>query len=145
MAVIRSNPYGAYNFLVEIDGMTVAGFSEVDGLGTEIVYTDYRNGNDKINSPRKLVGLRKFTNLTLKRGVVGSTDLFDWLKQAAEGVPSARNLAITLLDEARQPVLTWKVHRAQPQKWAGPHLQAGVANAIAMEELVLVHEGLEME
>jgi phage tail-like protein len=145
MAVVRNDPYGAFNFLVEIDGSTVAGFSEVDGLGMEIIYTDYRNGNDKANSPRKLMGLRKFTNITLKRGITGSTELFNWLKQAAEGGASARNIAIILLDQARQPVLTWKVHRAQPQKWTGPHLQGSVAGAIAMEELTIVHEGLEME
>ena len=144
MGTLRNDPYGAFNFLVEIDGSTVAGFSEVTGLGAEIVYADYRNGNDKTNSVRKLAGLRKYTNLTLKRGITGSTELFDWLKLVGDGVPSPRNVAIILLDEARNPVLTWKLHRAQPQKWSGPHLLAAGAGAIAMEELVLVHEGLEM-
>jgi phage tail-like protein len=144
MGIVRNDPYRAFNFLVEIDGSTVAGFSEVNGLGAEIVYADYRNGNDKTNSVRKLAGLRKFPNITMKRGIVGSTELFDWLKQVGDGVASARNVAIILLDEARNPILTWKLHRAQPQKWSGPHLLAADASAIAMEELVLVHEGLEM-
>ena len=144
MGILRDNPYGAFNFLVEIDGSTVAGFSEVTGLGVEIVYADYRNGNDKTNSVRKIAGIRKYTNITMKRGIVGSSELFDWLKQAGEGVPATRNLAIILMDESRQPVLTWKVHRAQPQKWSGPHLNATAAGVVAMEELVLVHEGLEM-
>ncbi len=145
MAIPRDNPYGAFNFLVEIDGLTVGAFSEVSGLGIEIAYADYRNGNDKTNTVRKIPGLFKFTDVTLKRGIVGSTDLFQWLKQVADGTPSARDVAVILLDEARQPILVWKLRRAQPKKWSGPHLAAAVAGALAMEELVLVHEGLEME
>ena len=145
MAVLRDNPYGAFNFLVEIDGSAIAGFSEVSGLGMEIVYADYRNGNDKVNAVRKIPGLNKNSDVTLKRGIVGSTELFQWLKQVANGTPTPRDLAIILLDEAHQPVLTWNLHRAQPKKWSGPHLAAAVAGTVAMEELVLVHEGLDME
>ena len=145
MGVLRDNLYGAFNFLVGIDKITVGGFSEVSGLGLEIVYFDYRNGNDKINAVRKIPGIYKNSDVTLKRGIVGSTELFKWLKQVAAGTPSARDLAVIMLDEARQSVLVWKLHRAQPKKWSGPHLAAAVAGAIAMEELVLVHEGLEME
>ncbi len=145
MGILRDNPYGAFNFLVEIDGLAIGGFSEVAGLEVEIVYADYREGSDKPNAVRKIPGLHKNSDVTLKRGIVGSTELFQWLKQVADGTPSARNVAIVLLDEARQPVLTWKLHRAQPKKWSGPHLAAAVAGAIAMEELVLVHEGLEMQ
>ena len=71
MPVQRTNPYGAYNFLVEIDSVVSAGFSEVEGLGMEILYTEYRNGNDPVNNVRKLAGLRKFSNITLKRGIPG--------------------------------------------------------------------------
>jgi phage tail-like protein len=145
MGVLRDNPYGAFNFLVEVDGLAVGGFSDVSGLGAEIAYADYRNGNEPTNAVGKIPGLHKFADVTLKRGIVGSTDLFQWLKQVADGTPSPRNVTIILLDEARQAVLRWKLRRAQPKKWAGPHLAAAAAGVIAMEELVLVHEGLEME
>src|SRR5262249_29027587 len=69
MPVQRANPYGAYNFLVEIDSIVSAAFSEVEGLGLEIVYAEYRNGSDPANTVRKLPGLRKYTNITLKRGI----------------------------------------------------------------------------
>ena len=145
MGILRDNPYGAFNFVVEIDGLTIGGFSEVSGLGMEIAYADYRDGGDKPNAVRKIPGLHKFGDVTLKRGIVGSTELFQWLKQVADGTPAPRNVNITLLDEARLTVLSWKLHRAQPRKWSGPHLAAAGAGALAMEELVLVHEGLEME
>ena len=144
MGVLRANPYGAFNFLVEIDSLTAGGFSEVEGLGIEIDYILYRNGNDPTNVVRKIPGLHKVSDVTMKRGIVGSTELFQWLKDVAKGTLSPRDVAILLLDEARQPVLTWKLHRAQPKKWSGPHLAAAASSVIALEELVLVHEGLEM-
>ena len=144
MPVQRTNPYGAYNFLVEIDSVVSAGFSEVEGLGMEIVYTDYRNGNDPVSNVRKLVGLRKFPNITLKRGITGVTDLFDWLKSAAAGQPAQRSVAIILMDEQRNEVMRWVLHRAQPQKWSGPHLNGAASGTVAMEELVITHEGLEI-
>jgi phage tail-like protein len=144
MPVQRTNPYGAYNFLVEIDSVVSAGFSEVEGLGMEIVYTDYRNGNDPVNNVRKLVGLRKFSNITLKRGITGATDLFDWLKGAAAGQPAQRSVAIILLDEQRNEVARWILRHAQPQKWSGPHFNGAASGTVAMEELVITHEGLEI-
>lgn len=143
MPVKRANPYAAYNFLVEIDSVVSAAFTEATGLGMEITYIDYRTGADPSNV-RKLPGLRKFSDVTLKRGITGSTELFDWLKGAAEGQPSQRSVAIILMDEQRNPVIRWLLHRAQPQKWSGPHLNAAAPGAIAIEELVITHEGLEM-
>ena len=144
MPVQRTNPYGAYNFLVEIDSVVSAGFSEVEGLGMEILYTEYRNGNDPVNNVRKLAGLRKFSNITLKRGITGTTDLFDWLKSIASGQPAQRSVAIILLDEQRNEVMRWVLRHAQPQKWSGPHLNGAASGTVAMEELVITHEGLEI-
>ena len=144
MSIVRANPYGAYNFLVEIDSVVSAGFSEVEGLGMEIAYADYRTGNEPVNNVRKLPGLRKFSDVTLKRGITGVSDLFDWLKGAAAGAVAPRNIAIILLDETRTEVLRWKLRHAQPRKWTGPHLNGAASGTVAMEELVLVHEGLEI-
>ncbi len=152
MAVLRDEPYGAFNFLVSLGGnqgdgspgTVVGGFSEVTGLGASIEYVDYRNGNDKSMAATKIPGLRKFTNITLKRGVVGSTDLFEWVNGVISGTPDRRMVTITLLDDARNAVVTWRLRNAQPAAWHGPHLHAK-SSAVAIEELCLVCEGLDME
>jgi len=139
---MSSDPYGAFNFRVQIGDWPVGGFSEVSGLGIEIVYADYRNGNDNVNAVRKIPGLHKFTDVTLKRGIVGATDLYQWLIGVANGTAAPLEIAIYLLEDAHNEVLSWILQRAQPRKWSGPHLVGAAAGTIAIEELVLVHEGL---
>ena len=150
MAVLRDEPYGAFNFLVSLGGQTgdgdtiVGGFSEVSGLGASIEYMEYRNGNDKSFSSIKLPGLRKANDVTLKRGVIGSLDLFTWLNSVANGTRDRRQVTITLLDEGRSAVVTWRLRNALPKKWEGPHLRAK-GSCVAIEELTLVCDGIEME
>jgi phage tail-like protein len=151
MPTIRDNPYGAFNFLVSIKGHTgdgapgsvIGGFSDVSGLGVDISYSEYRNGNEVFNTSRKVPNTHKQDDITLKRGLMGSTDAFEWLKGVRDGVPEPRNIEITLLDEARRPVAIWRVRNAQPKKWSGPTLAAKGGGEVAMEELHLVHEGIE--
>ncbi len=151
MPTLRDNPYGAFNFLVSLggtqgdgsEGVVVGGFSEVSGLGVEISYSDYRNGNEKVNSARKIPNTHKLDDVTLKRGVVGSDDLFQWIKGVRNGTADPRDVSITLMDEARNAVATFRLHRAQPKKWSGPTLAAKGGGEVAMEELHFVHEGIE--
>lgn len=151
MATLRNNPYGAFNYIVNLGGDTgdgalgavVGGFSDVSGLGNEINYSEYRNGNELFNTPRKIPNTHKLDDVTLKRGLIGAVDLFAWLKAVREGEYQPRQITITLLDEARRPVGTWRLRNAQPKKWTGPTLAAKGAGEVAMEELVLVHEGIE--
>ena len=151
MPVFRSNPYGAFNYQVSLggtqgdggDGTIIGGFSDVSGLGMEVSYSDYRNGNEKFNTTRKVPNTHKLDDVTLKRGLVGSDDLFAWLKGVRDGTADPRQLTITLLDEARQPVATWTLRNAQPKKWVGPTLAAKGGGEVAMEEMHLVHEGIE--
>jgi phage tail-like protein len=149
MATQRDNPYGAFNFLVSLgsgdEGSVIAGFSDVSGLGTEINYSEYRNGNDKINTVHKIANTFKQEDVTLKRGLIGSTDLFEWVKSVREGTRDARTVTITVLDEARKPVVKFKLANAQPKKWVGPTLAAKGGGEVAMEELHLVHEGVVYE
>ena len=145
---VRDNPYGAFNFLVTIGGTggaddVTGGFSEVTGLGAEVVYFEYRNGNDRENHVRKIPALNKVSDVTLKRGIIGDLRLFDWLKATRDGAPSAQSVTITLLDEARNPVCQWMLHNAQPRKWTGPTLAAQGGGAVAMEELQLVAERID--
>ncbi|MDH3753911.1 MAG: phage tail protein [Acidimicrobiia bacterium] len=151
MPTQRDNPYGAFNFIVSLggdqgsgdEGEVVGGFSDVSGLGFEVQYADYRNGNEKVNTVRKVQNSFTVEDVTLKRGLIGSLDLFDWLKKVREGTIDARPVTISLLDEARQTVSTWKLIKAQPKKWTGPTLAAKGGTESAMEELTLCHEGIE--
>jgi phage tail-like protein len=151
MPEFRENPYAAFNFLVALgdrqgDGtQTIGGFSDVSGLGVDVEYAEYRNGNEKFNTARKVPGTHKNDDVTLKRGLIGSDDLFAWLTTVREGSADARQVTITLLDEARQPVATWTLRNAQPKKWTGPTLAAKGGGDVAMEELSLVHEGIEYQ
>jgi phage tail-like protein len=134
----RDDPYAAYNFLVEIDGIAVAGFSEVSGLELESDVIEYRTGADDVTL-RKLPGIRKFPNVMLKRGITGDTSLFEWARSR-----DRRNAVVVLLDDGREPVLRWRLRNAWPAKYAGPALNAKNSE-VAIETLELVHEGLELE
>lgn len=153
MPTFRENPYGAFNYIVSLgskqgdgsEGSIIGGFSDVSGLGFEVSYSDYRNGNERFNTTRKVPNTYKTDEVTLKRGLVGSPDLFEWLKTVRDGTADARSVTIQLLDEARQAVATFKLRRAQPKKWMGPTLAAKGGGEVAMEELHLVHEGIDYE
>lgn len=153
MPTFRENPYGAFNYLVALggsqgdgsQGSIIGGFSDVSGLGYEVKYSEYRNGNERFNTVRKVPNTFSLDEVTLKRGLVGSDDLFAWLKGVRDGTADPRTVTITLLDEARSPVATWTLRRAQPKKWTGPALAAKGGGEVAMEELHLVHEGIEYQ
>lgn len=151
MATERVNPYGAFNYIVSLgDGKeaeVIGGFSDVSGLGKEVNYSEYRNGNESFNTVRKIPNTYKVDDVTLKRGLVGSINLFEWLSDVAEGKIDRRQITISLLDEARSedPVATWVLRDAQPKKWTGPTLAGKGGGEVAMEELSLVHEGITYE
>lgn len=152
MAVQRENPYGAFKFQVNLgdkndaENTWLGGFSDVSGLGTEVNYSDYRNGNDKENTLRKVQNTFKQEDVTLKRGLVGATRLFEWIKRVREGGYEPQEVSITMYDESGQnPVATFRLQKAQPKKWVGPTLAAKGGGEVAMEELHLVHEGIRYE
>jgi phage tail-like protein len=153
MATPRDNPYGAFNFLVALggaqgdgsEGTIVGGFSDCSGLGFEVNYSDYRNGNELSNTVRHVPNTFKNDDVVLKRGLVGSDDLFAWLKGVRDGTPDPRSVTVTVLDEARNPVVVFKLWKAQPKKWTGPTLAAKGGGEVAMEELHLTHEGIDYQ
>jgi phage tail-like protein len=150
MAVFRDHPYGEFNFLVDLgtgdtDGPE-AGFQECSAIGMEVAVAEYRNGNDKQNSVRKLTGLNKALDVTLKRGVIGSLGLYQWLDQIRNGDQKAvRTVRILLQNEDHsEVVVTWVLLRARIVKHtSGPFNAKGTD--VAMEELTLAYERLEME
>jgi phage tail-like protein len=151
MAVQREDPYGPFNFRVTITPGTgaeiKAAFSDVSGLSAEITHADYRTGTDPANHVRKIPLMNKSGDITLKRGLVGSLDLFHWVKAAKDGVIAAKaSVVIELMSEDRAgTVAIWKLTNARPQKWTGPTLAAKGASDVAMEELVLVCEDISYE
>ena len=150
MAVMRDRPYVQFNFLVDLgtgnsDGAD-AGFQEVSGIGMEVTVAEYRNGNEKDNSVRKITGLNKSTDVTMKRGVIGSLTLYNWLNQIRNGDQNAlRNIVVQLQNEDHTAVVqTWKLLRARIIKHTSGPMNAKGTD-VAMEELVVAYERLEME
>lgn len=149
MAVLRDRPYGQFNFLVNLgDGNTdgpEAGFQEISGIGMEVTVAEYRNGNDKENCVRKITGLNKCTDVTLKRGIIGSLNLYRWLDQIRDGEQNSyRNVVIQLQDEDHSGVIQeWILMRARIIKHISGPLNAKGTD-VAMEEMVLAYERLEM-
>jgi phage tail-like protein len=140
----RNDPYRGFNFVVDFGDQTIAAFSEASGLNAEGDSVDYREGNFPENHVRKLVGLRKFSNITLKRGYTRNDKLWQWYVNIAAGTPDRRDGMIILRDEAHNPVLRWRIRAAWVNKIEGPSLKAA-GNEVALESVELCHEGLSIE
>jgi len=138
----RNDPLAAFNFLVEIQNIAEANFSEVSGLAVEVAAIEYREGGDKLNTVRKLPGLYKTSDVTLKRGITADARLWKWFQSVLEGKVQRSPVNITLLDAQRQPVVRWVLRNAWPSKYEVGDLKAK-GNDVAIETLVLTHEGLE--
>ena len=137
-------PLPVFHFSVQWGGTRV-GFSEVTGLTQENQAIEYRDGAFPEYSSIKMAGLRKFSNITLKRGVIkADNDFFKWLSTIKLNTVERRDLTISLLDEAHNPVMTWRALNAFPVKVEGPQLKAS-GNEVAIEAIELAHEGLEVQ
>jgi phage tail-like protein len=150
MAVSSDRPYTTFNFLVDLgDGVTEgphAGFQDVSTIGMQVDVIEYRNGNAKENNPIKLTGLSRTTDVTLKRGIVGSLSLYQWINQIRNGDQQAlRTVVIQLQNEDRTAVVqTWKLLRARIIKHtSGPFNAKGTD--VGVEEMVIACERLELE
>jgi phage tail-like protein len=149
MPVFREDPYASYNFEVVVtgisdDGKAVKGsFAEVSGLEAAMDPIEYRNGSEDI-TVRKMPGLKKFTNITFKRGTTGDLAFWNWILQGMNGTAVRTEGSILLLNESRQEVMRWNFKRAWPIKWTGPGLNAK-NNEIAMETVEICHEGLAID
>ena len=138
----RKDPYKNHRFLVEIDGISQAGFREVTIPDSSQDPIEYREGNEPA-TVRKLAGLVKYGNVSLKWGITDSQDLYKWRKQVEEGKlkDARKNMAIVLMDEEGQESARWEFSAAWPTKYEAPDLNA-TADEIAIETLEIVHEGL---
>jgi phage tail-like protein len=139
----RNDPYKSFNFILEIEGVSSAGFTECSGLSTETTIIEYREGSDK-GGVRKLPGMHKVSDITLKRGLTSNRELWGWRKAIMNGEIDRRNGAIILLADDRTEVARFKFRQGWPSKWVGPTLNAK-ASEVAIETLEITHEGLDLE
>jgi phage tail-like protein len=149
MAIFRDHPYEGSNFLVDLgmgDPADVrATFFRVELPDAIIDEVAYRSGNEKTQDSRKQPGLAKYGHLILKRGLLGSTDLWDWWKQAREGQSNVdRNVTVTLLDEERTSVWSWRFRNAFPVNYRVTSLDANCSDIVA-EELTLTFDSMDIE
>jgi len=139
---MRNDPYAKFNFLIELDGENVGGFTEVGGLTAESDIIEYREGSDPARM-RKIPALFKFSNVTLKRGYTQSRALWEWRKTTLDGATVRRQGAIIMLDEAREPALRWEFAEGWIAKYEGPALNA-TANEAAIESIEIAIEDLQL-
>ncbi|WP_457622086.1 phage tail protein [Persephonella sp.] len=144
MPAKRVDPYKNFRFILEIDGITQAGFREVTIPDSSQDPIEYREGNEKVMTVRKLPGLVKYGNITLKWGVTDSLELFKWREMVENGKikDARRNIAIIVLDDEGNPAARWEFRDAWPSKYDAPDLNA-TANEVAIETLEIVHEGMK--
>ena len=135
------DPFGNYNFLVELDGITRAAFQECSGFDSTIDVIEHREGGEN-TTLRKLPGMTKYSNITLKWGITDDLEIYTWHRQAVLGNLERRNGSIVLLDRAGSEVARWNFVRAWPTKYDGPDLNAE-GNDVAIEMIELAHEGVE--
>ena len=150
MAVQRERPYAQFNFLVDLGTGTTdgpqAGFQECSEIAMSVGVIEYRNGNERENGVRKLTGLARYPDVTLRRGIIGSLDLYQWLNDIRDGNQAAyRTVRVQLVTEDHTSVVQeWKLLRARIIKHVSGPLNARGSD-VAMEELTLAYERLEME
>ena len=137
-------PLTALHFQVEWGG-DGASFSEVSGLTLESEPIEYRGGDDRTLTVRKVPGLRKYGNVTLKRGIMAAQNGFwKWWESIVNGQVSRRVVTVTLLNETGDHVMTWKIQQAWPVKLEAPAFSAK-GNEIAIETMEFAHEGVVIE
>ncbi len=139
----RKDPYKNFRFLVEIDGITQGGFTDVTIPDSTQTVIEYREGNEPITS-RKQPGLIKYGDITLKKGTTDSLDLYKWRKLVEDGklTEARRNIAVMVLDDEGKPTARWEFENAWPSKYDAPDLKA-TGNEIMIEKLTIAHEGMK--
>ncbi|MEW7277035.1 phage tail protein [Aquimarina sp. 2201CG1-2-11] len=140
------NEYPLTKFYFQVDwGGTQIGFHEVSGLDIEVETIEYRQGSSPEFSKIKMPGMKKYSNITLKRGSFkGDNEYFEWLQTIQLNTVERRTITISLLDEEGQPTIVWKVNNAFPIKVMSTDLKAE-GNEVAIESIEIAHEGLTIE
>ncbi len=137
----RNDPFRNFRFRLEVGDLQQAGFSDASGFDVTVDPIDYREGNEETRV-RKLPGLTKYGNVTLKWGITDSTELYDWHRQIVEGDIQRKNVAIVVIDESGADKARWEIAEAWPSKYDPMDLNAK-GNETAIETLELCNEGVK--
>lgn len=135
-------PFPSSRFYIEIDGINKAVFTEAEGLQIEIDVTEYEEGGSN-GFVHRLPGRARISNLTLKRGLVQSNQLFKWQAEITQGKITRRNVSVVMYDPAGTEVVRWNLIKAYPVRWIGPAGRVN-ENVASIETLELAHAGLEL-
>jgi phage tail-like protein len=139
-SMLRLDPHLGCNFYVEIDGLIAGQFREVRGLEASVKVHEYQEGG--LNTyTHKIPGEAQYGALTLSKGLTDMTTLWDWFAEVADGIPIRRSLSITIMDNARYPIMWWDVKDALPTKWSGPTFDAR-SGEVVVESVELIHKGI---
>lgn len=133
-------PHGKFRFRLEIDGLDAGGFSEVSGFDASIDVIEYREG-DMVQTPMKMAGLKKYGNISLKKGLTSSMVLYEWITAGVEAAVERKTITVTVLDEAGDAAASWQVINAWPMKYTAPDFNA-TSSEVAIESLEIAHEGM---
>ena len=137
----RVDPYKNYRFLLEIDGIVQANFSECSGLGSDVEVVEYREGGDPV-SVRKLIGKVSYPDITLKWGITDSMELYEWHMSAVSGDLKRKNGSVILLDDLGEEKIRWNFFQAWASKYEAPSLDAKGSD-VAVTSLTIVVERFE--
>ena len=137
---MASTPYAKFRYKVEIDGLEAGGFSEASGFDASIDVIEYLEG-DRVQTPMKLPGLKKYGNITLKQGVADSMVMYEWMIAGVEGEVERKTITITILDETETATASWQVINAWPAKYTAPDFNA-LTSEVAIESIEIAHEGM---
>lgn len=140
MPTVRKDPFRQYNFLVEFDGITRAGFKECTGLESSQEIIEYREGGGPL-AFSKLPGLARYSNIILRWGMTNDKDFWNWRKKAQDGTVERKNGSIILLDDTGAEKGRWDLVDSWPNNWIGPNFDA-TGNGVAIETLEITHEGI---
>ena len=140
----RLDPYSGFNFSVELDGLTRAGFRNCSGLESTTNAVTYREGTDRVLSSRKLPGLLTQGDVTLSRGITADDKLWKWREKVMTGQVERHNISISLLDDTGDAKITWNLFECWPTQWTGPSFDAA-SDEVAVEQLVLTYERIEVD
>ena len=137
-------PLPKFYFQVKWDKQVMS-FQEVSGLDVESQPIEYRSGDSPEFSVTKMPGIKKFGNVTMKKGVYKSDNKFwDWFKEIKMNPIKRVPVTISLLDEAGKPTMVWTLANAWPTKLTGTDLKAD-GNEVAIETIEIAHEGITID
>lgn len=139
---MANDPYRAYNFKLDISGVTEGHFTECSGLSVRVESIPYREaGNRQI--VRHIPGPVEYASITLRYGVTSSRELWEWLEKTVKGDVDRKNVSIILLDsQGSDEVMRWNLIDAWPSEWQGAALNA-TDRSLAIESLTLVFDAFE--